>query len=524
MMNYDIKLYAHGVPKGQCSWGVSDYDSNYIDSFYGRKSSVPTQMLVEVKKFGTNINCYYTYYRTGTCDCTGRSGGYFALTLRINYYYADVQNIYNLLDVAFKKFIVGSIVDLSEGVVKYRVADFSQSDSTLQALELEVNKYLMQFSTDSDFVSLDGFLTNGQNDSAMVNTVDCNAKSVMMYVRSNGSISISPHHTSSQVQQLQQKVQTDINAAKKQAEQEIAAIQRDKEQSIQSIRDEYKNADYVITTLRQDIGRANQEITRLSGIVNELKAKLQYSASYKDKYEKVEKELSQKNALIEKIRDAFSSLGGIQGLLGANEVSRSGKTDRGNKQLKDRDSNSFANVIRRIHPFMDLFVMILLLGIIGVTMPNSCTGKDTPFGELFSQVKESGYSDINQGTDNSGDVVDETGGNREATEPDVEDSQLIETLKQNYPSARIDIAEISENNPMRYGNGNNYTVSIRYLVKNLSDQWVWESVDKNLGGQWVSDDFEIQGNKIIPKHSGNCCIDYVISNYVFISRTINVKD
>lgn len=106
------------MPNGQGTWGVENFDTNYIETFYGRKSNVPVQMFVEVRRFASSTYCYYTYFRIGNVyDNTGRAGSYFALTIRINYYYADIQNIYNLLDAAYNKFIIGSIVDVNEGVI-----------------------------------------------------------------------------------------------------------------------------------------------------------------------------------------------------------------------------------------------------------------------------------------------------------------------------------------------------------------------------------------------------------------------
>ena len=115
-MNYDIKSYVHGVPKGQKLWGAGDADSLYLKNFY-RQFSSPALMLVEVKKFDKDVYTYYTYCRSGNITANdGRAGSYFAITLRINHYYQDIKNIYNLLDAAYNKFIVGTILKVSSGL------------------------------------------------------------------------------------------------------------------------------------------------------------------------------------------------------------------------------------------------------------------------------------------------------------------------------------------------------------------------------------------------------------------------
>ena len=51
-MAYNIKLFVHGVPNGQDIWGNPGADAKYIEAFYGRKSNVASQMILEVMQFG----------------------------------------------------------------------------------------------------------------------------------------------------------------------------------------------------------------------------------------------------------------------------------------------------------------------------------------------------------------------------------------------------------------------------------------------------------------------------------------
>ena len=146
-MAYKIKLFVHGVPNGQDIWGNPGEDAKYIEAFYGRKSNVPSQMFLEVMQFGGETYAYYTYfyYHDKIQDSTNRTGGYFALTLRINYYYADIQNIYNLLEAAFNKFVIGSVMEYTAGGgCRFMIPHFIQANDTFKALEKELQHYLMQ--------------------------------------------------------------------------------------------------------------------------------------------------------------------------------------------------------------------------------------------------------------------------------------------------------------------------------------------------------------------------------------------
>ncbi|MBO5181956.1 MAG: hypothetical protein J6B92_08730 [Paraprevotella sp.] len=499
-MNYDIKLYAHGVPMGQKTWGVENIDSNYIDAIYGRRSDVPVQMLVEVRKFGSSANCYYTYLRTdNVCDSIGRKGSYIALTLRVNYYYADVQNMYNLLDAAYKKFIVGSVVGVNGDVTKYLIADFAQADAVLKALEKELNNYLMQFSSDSDFVSLGSFKANGQNEPASINILECDVKTVAGYVKSKGSISISPFYPSVKEQGIIQKMTADINAAKNQAQQDVAEALRDKEAGIQAVRNEYKDADKTIRSLREDIDKANKEVKRLEGVESDLKQKLQNAVAYKEQYERVIEDLNRKDALFAKIRESLSGLGELSVLLSMNPQAHATGGHTENSSHQEGKSFLWMEVIRKLHPFTDFLVMIVLLVIVGITLPKSCEDKNMPQPKVTSSEGK-GYAEPKE--QNPGDMFFE-----EQT-TSVQEPQL--SLKEQFPNAKIDVEGISARKPMKYGDGSSYIVSLI-------------NVEGNLDGTWVSEDFAIYENQITPKKSGPCSISYIIGSDTLVTRTILVK-
>ena len=509
-MNFDIKLYAHGVPKGQSTWGVGHFDGIYIDAFYGRKSHAPVQMFVEVRQFGTHTNCYYTYLRTGNvCDSSGRSGSYIALTLRINYYYADIQNIYNLLDAAYNKFVVGSVVSQNGDVTKYLVSDFTQSDSILKALEQELNKYLMQFSTDSDFVPLNGFKVNGQSEPVLYNSLECDTKILINHVKSYSSISVSPFHPSTKEQQAVQKMASEVNAVKekarqeidvvkKQAEQKIAAAVRDKEETVKAIRDEYNNANAVISNLRKDVDKAQKEVLRLNSIVKEQNAKLQNVSSCEDKYTVALKELKEKDALIEKIRDSVSCFSGISDIK---------SQTYGNADYVDHPANKeegFMGTIRKLHPLVDFLVMIVLLGLIAFTLPQRCSvPKDVQTEADSSKNSDDAFvkSDV---------LSDDVLGNADDLPNLVNDAHP--SLKDKYPDATIRVAGLNSKHPdMIYGDGKTYyTVSL-------------QNVHEILNGKWVSKDFKINGDTIRPKKLGACTILYVVDGDTLVKKTIRVK-
>lgn len=320
-MSFNIKLFVHGVPNGQCIWGNPGADNIYIEMFYGRKSKVVSQMILEVMQFGDETNAYYTYYygNSKLVDNSGRPGGYFALTLRINFYYADIKNIYNLLEAAFNKYIIGSVLKHTPGGCCFMIPDFKQVNDNLKELEKELVHYLMQFSSNQDFISLSGFKHNGQNGIDTVNLLDVVPSVVVSHVKSKGNISVSPYYPSSKEQQVINKMNAEmqdveanahqqITAAQQKAQQDVLAAQRDKEQGISAVVNKYKGIDQENAELREQNDKLNKEIYKLNADVKNLNDKLQKVQDNESNYIDKQKKLEKAEKLIEVVKKELSKL------------------------------------------------------------------------------------------------------------------------------------------------------------------------------------------------------------------------
>lgn len=493
-MNYDIKLYVHGVPDGQKMWGIGNVDANYIKAFYGRQSDVPVLMFVEVRQYGSMSYCYYTYMCADKVyDHVGRPGSYFALTLRINYFYADIQNIYNLLDAGYNKFIVGNVVQVNGGSTKYLVADFNENNdkvnSIFNSLEAEIKNYLMQFSSDTDFIPLNSFKTNGQTGAAF-NVHGCVIKTVTDYVKNNGSAVLSPLYPSIKEQQLINQV----NEAK---------IQVQKESEVAGSR---------INSLRSDLNKANEEIKRLNGALGKLKTEAQNTEDYQKKYELVSNELAKKNKVLERIKGELSGISNMTENPNFNPISSA------------KEKSEIKSIINKLHPFVDIFIMVLLLLLVGLTLPNSCEDE-----------KEQNIQQTESGTRTSSDEVVSNADDSEATKAmeannrqpkddvvkenetgEIKDDEILsQYLKKKFENVIIDVAEITKSNPMKFGDNSYYTLSLKNHGKEVSP--------KDINGRWESKDFMINENKIQPLHSGKCQISFVVGDVVLTTRDIEVK-
>lgn len=476
-MSYNIKLYVHGVPNGQDIWGNPSVDKIYIESFY-RLDVCPPQLLLEVKQFESEMNSYYTYLSYGTLDSSGRPGGYFALTLRVNYYYRDIKNIYNLLEAAFNKFIIGNILEKNtNGVYKFKVSAFKEVDDSLKSLEKELQNYLMQFSRNEDFVKLDGF-NHASADRGKICLLDAVPDVVEKYVRSKGSISVSPQYQSSKDRQFE--------ATKKQ---EIENAVNVKDQEITSIRSKCETADSENKQLRSKVKELDEEIDRLRKIEIQLGEKLQEAESSKKESDKENDDYRKMKSLLDDISQYAMSLG------------VGGKQDRSPKGHKRDDNDSHKTdsvwrVIHKIHPITELVVMAILMVIIGFSLPKCHFGVGNLKGtNIGMPPAEQEYGE---------DTIPPAA-------PEISNPVELKPLTDSWPKAKIDIEGISHQRPMQYDGYSSYTIS---LIGVDSDQ---------INGRWESDDFDIvDDNKIKPKRKGQCTIRYVVDNYE-LSRTIDVQ-
>lgn len=307
-MNLNINLFVHGVPMGQKIWGPNGEDRSYISSFYGPKWDAPEVMKIDIMTFGGVSYCYYSFVKgQNVYDSQGRAGSYFALTLRINAFYSDIQNLYAILKAAYDKICVGLCVQETNDSVRYLLSDFQNVDTRLKELEQRILDYISEFSVSGDIMELNGFSIHGKPSMRTFNLHECSKDVATKAIKQYGKLSISPWFLSESAVQTvkrykeesiaasqkaqqeidtqkkvsQQKIeeitiqlQNEIEAIKKQSSQElnqykektrlqISQIQAENEHKIEEIKNRYVNVDLKIKSLKDSIKEKDKEISRL---------------------------------------------------------------------------------------------------------------------------------------------------------------------------------------------------------------------------------------------------------------------
>lgn len=304
-MGLNINLFVHGVPMGQKLWGPKGDDQQYLSSFYGPKWDAPEVMKVDVMTFGGQTYAYYSFVKgQNVCDAQGRTGSYFALTLRINAFYSDVQNLYNILKATYEKMCVGLCVQDSGTMVKYLLSDFQNADTKLKDIEAHIVRYISEFSTNEDIVNLSSFVTSSQGTLSSVNLHECTRRVALDVVKKNGKLMVSPYFLSSsaaktvasykaEIEKVKQKAQQELQLQQQSSQERLHAVEQQKQEQIASVTRQSQEE------LRQCTERANRQVEQARQQVEQAKAENARKLSdLKQSYADVDEQLKQQKQKI----------------------------------------------------------------------------------------------------------------------------------------------------------------------------------------------------------------------------------
>lgn len=264
-MGLNISLIVHGVPHGHKIWNASEGDKKYIETFYGSTYDKDEQMTVE----RMNSFMYYTFVRGQRVMADdGRGGSYLALTLRMDAYYADVQNMYNILRAAYQKTFVGQCVAENGGTAKYLISDFSQIDAKLKEAEKRIIDYISYFSQSTDLINLNAFRPSTGGATTRFNLQECSAQAASNAIKASGRLMVSPFFPSAQMEKELEKFRKEAADAHRQAQKDIAAAKQEAEQQL-------AQAQQQTTQSQSQLKKREQEMHTQIDILQQEKASLQ---------------------------------------------------------------------------------------------------------------------------------------------------------------------------------------------------------------------------------------------------------
>lgn len=280
----DIELLIHGVPEGQDFYGIKEEREN-IDLFYDN-SKESVKFVVEIKKQGNNAYCYYSYLRyKGIVGASGRPGAYFGLTLRTDQYYQDTGYIYNLLDMLFKRYIVGTFLVPSGDGYQYTIKNFINKSAEIDKMSNVFIQLMQSTFVPSKLLDIDTSFIHPISSVPKGNIADVSEVAVLSSIKKYSKIVLSPDYEMNIVKEYQKKIQEveskggNILAEK---DKKIA----EKESAIISLNTTITTKNNEITTLKQEIKNKDAEIQQnkqkldLARLVSSVKEPITALADY----------------------------------------------------------------------------------------------------------------------------------------------------------------------------------------------------------------------------------------------------
>lgn len=252
----DLNMYIHGASKGQKIWSAAknENDLPYINNFYIRSDDSPESKLIveilNIEEEGKTF-CYYSYLKyKDVVGADDRDGVYFGMTLRLDCYCVDFVSIYNILDTAYKKYIVGMLLVENNGIKKYTTTDFRSKDKELKDLMGNVISLIRLSLSSRDFIDLRNLkVTNA--DPLTVSLLDCTKENILSVISKCSKVDISPYYPTANERRIQ-----------KNRKEQMATYEKTKEKEIEDLRN----------SLQQQINRSTTERNSLQQKVDELTA------------------------------------------------------------------------------------------------------------------------------------------------------------------------------------------------------------------------------------------------------------
>lgn len=272
-------------------------------AFYGRQEEIlycqlfdnsqikdEVRFVVEVRRGeGGRLYTYYTYCRYANVrDVDGRSGAYIGLTVRLDAYYSNLQNLFFVLDSAFTSKVVGLLVKKLGNGYQYLVDDFRNSKQTIvNNVERNVGTMLASVISNDEIYPIDSsFNIGGREIVKGLNDLQF-AEARLNDIKSSGKLIFSSSKDSEFVERL--KRDFDVRSR---------SILAEKSKEIDDIRTSYDALNNEKNGLREEVDSLKNQKSALEADavsnkekIEELNSKVAALSSEQEKVIKLQKDL-----------------------------------------------------------------------------------------------------------------------------------------------------------------------------------------------------------------------------------------
>ena len=250
----NVEILIHGVPDGQDYYGIGE-ERTYAELFYDN-SAESVKFVVETKEKGNNAFVYYSYLRyKGIVGGGGRPGSYFGITLRLDKYYQDVIHVYNMLEMVFKKNVVGILLSPLGESYKYTVSNFASKKAEIEQLQQGLAQLIQGTCAWSKFVDIDKGFIHPEATAASCNIADITENSMTAALKKYSKVVLSPDYKLNVVKEYEKRIQ--------EAEGKGSNIVAEKDKKIAEKEGEISSLKSTVSTQKANIDTLQAENTQL---------------------------------------------------------------------------------------------------------------------------------------------------------------------------------------------------------------------------------------------------------------------
>lgn len=257
----NVEILIHGVPDGQDYYGIAE-ERTYAELFYDN-SAESIKFVVEPKKTGNNAFVYYTYLRyKGIVGYGGRPGSYFGITLRIDKYYLDVVHVYNMLDMVFKKHVIGVLLSPLGESYKYVVPNFASKKAEIDQLQQGLAQLIQGTCVWSKFVDVDANFIHPDAATASCNIADITENNMSAALKKYSKVILSPDYKLNLAKEYEKKIQEAEGKGGGMVAEKDKKI-AEKDGVISSLNSTINSHQAKIETLQAEVKRKDNEILQI---------------------------------------------------------------------------------------------------------------------------------------------------------------------------------------------------------------------------------------------------------------------
>ena len=214
METKDMAIAISGVPKGQDFYGDEPV-ANYAKGLYRKEytSAEYNLFIINVREEEGKYYFYYSYLIPNTSDSDKRSGGYFALTLKMKEHYCeDLSRLYQLFKQVCDNKVTGVFLNKNK---KFLIDTFASRKDKCEEL-IELFKQLLASNFSGSFTKLESnsgkIKTDGSTLQRHVSENGCDLYSDELFACGNVSLAPEIPRTISRIAPLQKQLENTTEA------------------------------------------------------------------------------------------------------------------------------------------------------------------------------------------------------------------------------------------------------------------------------------------------------------------------